>query len=109
MLLTPHLTDAGKSPAIYNTDELQNQFKDFDDKNFNKDVKKGEKYDAEQKLQDERHQVQKEMNEVQREYAAADAKAKAEQDAAAARESTPAAPSDETRIRDRVNQILNEQ
>ena len=91
MLITPHLTDAGKSPAIYNTQELQNQFKDFDDKNFNKYVKKGEKYDAEQKLQDERHQVQKEMNEVQREYAAADAKSKAEQEAAAAREARWAA------------------
>jgi Flp pilus assembly secretin CpaC len=151
MLLTPHLTDAGKSPAIYNPNELLDQFKEFDDKNFNREVKKGEKGDAEAKLQDERHQVQKEMNEVQREYAAADAKAKAEQDAAAAREarraareeaaarqaaraeaaakaqassataapttvakapattSTPTATSDETRIRDRVNQILNEQ
>ena len=151
MLITPHLTDAGKSPAIYNTQELQNQFKDFDDKNFNKYVKKGEKYDAEQKLQDERHQVQKEMNEVQREYAAADAKSKAEQNAAAAREArwaarkaaaakaesaavattptastntapntvtkapaastTPAATSnsDSDRIKNRVNQILNEQ
>lgn len=91
MLLTPHLTDAGKSPAIYDTKSLADQFKDFDDKNFIKDVKKGEKYDAEQKLESERRQVKKEMNQVQQEYAAADAKEKAEREAAAAREARLAA------------------
>ena len=82
MLLTPYLTEAGNSPAIYNEKELQDQFKDFDDKNFNKEVKKGEKADAEAKLKAQQRQVQKEMNEVQKEYQQADAQVKADEAAA---------------------------
>jgi|GEM_PF-21902 len=82
MLLTPYLTEAGNSPAIYNEKELQDQFKDFDDKNFNKAVKKSEKADEEAKIKDQQRQVQKEMKEVEQEYQKADTQSKA--DAAAA-------------------------
>jgi type II secretory pathway component GspD/PulD (secretin) len=113
MLLTPYLSNAGESPAIYNNrgKELEKQFKDFDDENFIKDVKKGEKYDAEQKLKNERARVKNEMTEVQREYAAADAKEA--QDKAALKNSTSSSTAStssttgHTSMRERVDQILN--
>lgn len=114
MLLTPHLTDAGKSPAIYDNRNMEKQFNNFEDKKFIRDVKKGEQYDAERNLQDERRQVQKEMQEVERESAAADAKSKAEQDAALRKQGTGASTSttndsnDSNRMRNRVNAILNQ-
>lgn len=39
MILTPHITEAGASPAIYDTQSLENEFKDFDDNRFLKDIK----------------------------------------------------------------------
>ena len=39
MILTPHITEAGASPAIYDTQSLENEFKDFDDNKFLKDIK----------------------------------------------------------------------
>lgn len=39
MILTPHITEAGVSPAIYDTQSLENEFKDFDDNKFLKDIK----------------------------------------------------------------------
>ncbi len=109
MILTPHLTNAGESPAIYNTQGLLNEFKDYEDKNFIKDVRKGEKYDAEQKLKDKRRQLKKEMAEVEAEYQAANAKKVSSSTAPASSTEKTAADtgSSNNRMRNRVDEILN--
>lgn len=47
MILTPHITEAGESPAIYDMQALENEFKSFDDKDFLKDLKKSERKEQE--------------------------------------------------------------
>ena len=88
MILTPHITEAGASPAIYDTQSLENEFKDFDDNKFLKDIKKSERSQAEAKIKAQQKELAKEMKELQK-----DDKAKAPQSGS---------------MRDRVNQILNE-
>ena len=58
MILTPHITEAGASPAIYDTQSLENEFKDFDDNRFLKDIKKSERSQAENKLNFRRYRMQ---------------------------------------------------
>ena len=91
MILTPHITEAGASPAIYDTQSLENEFKDFDDNRFLKDIKKSERSQAEAKIKAQQKELAKEMKELQKEFG--DDKAKAPQSGS---------------MRDRVNQILNE-
>lgn len=91
MILTPHITEAGASPAIYDTQSLENEFKDFDDNKFLKDIKKSERSQAEAKIKAQQKELAKEMKELQKEFG--DDKAKAPQSGS---------------MRDRVNQILNE-
>lgn len=91
MILTPHITEAGASPAIYDTQSLENEFKDFDDNRFLKDIKKSERSQAEAKIKAQQKELAKEMKELQKEFG--DDKTKAPQSGS---------------MRDRVNQILNE-
>lgn len=91
MILTPHITEAGSSPAIYDTQSLENEFKDFDDNTFLKDLKKSERAQAEAKIKAQQKELDKEMQELQKEFS--DEKAKSPQTGS---------------MRDRVNQILNE-
>ena len=91
MILTPHSTEAGASPAIYDTQSLENEFKDFDDNRFLKDIKKSERSQAEAKIKAQQKELAKEMKELQKEFG--DDKTKAPQSGS---------------MRDRVNQILNE-
>ena len=91
MILTPHITEAGASPAIYDTQSLENEFKDFDDNKFLKDIKKSERSQAEAKIKAQQKELAKEMKELQKEFG--DDKTKAPQSGS---------------MRDRVNQILNE-
>lgn len=92
MILTPHITEAGASPAIYDTQSLENEFKDFDDNKFLKDIKKSDRKQAEAKIKAQQKELDKEMQELQKEFG--DDKAK----------TAPRAGS----IRERVNQIMNE-
>lgn len=91
MILTPHITEAGSSPAIYDTQSLENEFRDFDDNTFLKDIKKSERAQAEAKIKAQQKELDKEMQELQKEFN--DDKAKSPQTGS---------------MRDRVNQILNE-
>lgn len=91
MILTPHITEAGSSPAIYDTQSLENEFRDFDDNTFLKDIKKSERAQAEAKIKAQQKELDKEMQELQKEFN--NEKAKSPQTGA---------------MRDRVNQILNE-
>ncbi|MCC8159427.1 MAG: type II and III secretion system protein [Phascolarctobacterium sp.] len=91
MILTPHITEAGSSPAIYDTQSLENEFRDFDDNTFLKDIKKSERAQAEAKIKAQQKELDKEMQELQKEFS--DDKAKSPQTGS---------------MRDRVNQILNE-
>ncbi|MUU06732.1 MAG: hypothetical protein EP149_03110 [Phascolarctobacterium sp.] len=91
MILTPHITEAGASPAIYDTQSLENEFKDFDDNRFLKDIKKSERSQAEAKIKAQQKELAKEMKELQKEFG--DDKTKAPQSGS---------------MHDRVNQILNE-
>lgn len=70
---------------------LENEFKDFDDNRFLKDIKKSERSQAEAKIKAQQKELAKEMKELQKEFG--DDKAKAPQSGS---------------MRDRVNQILNE-
>ena len=67
MILTPHITEAGASPAIYDTQSLENEFKDFDDNKFLKDIKKSERSQAEAKIKAQQKELAKEMKELQKE------------------------------------------
>lgn len=91
MILTPHITEAGSSPAIYDTQSLENEFRDFDDNTFLKDIKKSERAQAEAKIKAQQKELDKEMQELQKEFS--DDKVKSPQTGS---------------MRDRVNQILNE-
>lgn len=91
MILTPHITEAGSSPAIYDTQSLENEFRDFDDNTFLKDIKKSERAQAEAKIKAQQKELDKEMQELQKEFS--NDKAKSPQTGS---------------MRDRVNQILNE-
>ena len=91
MILTPHITEAGSSPAIYDTQSLENEFRDFDDNTFLKDIKKSERAQAEAKIKAQQKELDKEMQELQKEFS--DDKARSPQTGS---------------MRDRVNQILNE-
>ena len=91
MILTPHITEAGASPAIYDTQSLENEFKDFDDNKFLKDIKKSERSQAEAKIKAQQKELAKEMKELQKEFG--DDKGKGPKSGS---------------MRDRVNQILNE-
>lgn len=68
MILTPHITEAGVSPAIYDTQSLENEFKDFDDNKFLKDLKKSERKQAEAKIRAQQKELDKEMQELQKEF-----------------------------------------
>lgn len=68
MILTPHITEAGVSPAIYDTQSLENEFKDFDDNKFLKDLKKSERRQAEAKIRAQQKELDKEMQELQKEF-----------------------------------------
>lgn len=91
MILTPHITEAGVSPAIYDTQSLENEFKDFDDNKFLKDIKKSERNQAEAKIRAQQKELDKEMRELQKEFGDDTQK-------------TPPKGS----MRDRVNKILSE-
>lgn len=91
MILTPHITEAGVSPAIYDTQSLENEFKDFDDNKFLKDIKKSERSQAEAKIKAQQKELAKEMKELQKEFGDDTQK-------------TPPKGS----MRDRVNKILSE-
>ena len=64
MILTPHITEAGVSPAIYDTQSLENEFKDFDDNRFLKDIKKSERNQAEAKIRAQQKELDKEMRSI---------------------------------------------
>ena len=93
MILTPHITEAGASPAIYDTQSLENEFKDFDDNQFLKDINKSEKSQAEEKLKARQRELDREKAELQKEYSDID------------QQTNTAAPKKGS-MRDRVNQIL---
>ena len=91
MILTPHITEAGVSPAIYDTQSLENEFKDFDDNRFLKDIKKSERNQAEAKIRAQQKELDKEMRELQKEFG----------------DDTQKTPP-KVSMRDRVNKILSE-
>lgn len=92
MILTPHITEAGASPAIYDTQSLENEFKDFDDNKFLKDIKKSDRKQAEAKIKAQQKELDKEMQELQKEFGD-------DKDQTAPRAGS---------MRERVNQIMNE-
>ncbi len=63
IILTPYLTDAGDSPAIYDTSSL-NEFNDFSDKKFIKDIKNDEAKEARTKLNEELEAANKVIKEA---------------------------------------------
>lgn len=89
MILTPHITEAGSSPAIYDMQSLENEFKTFDDNNFLKDIKKSERNQAEAEIRAKQKELDEEMKELRKEFADDNSK--------------------KGSMRDRVNKILAEE
>ncbi len=68
MILTPHITEAGASPAIYDTHSLENEFNGFDDSNFLKEIKKSEHNQEKAKIRAKQKNRVKKLNEQQKKF-----------------------------------------
>ena len=107
LLLTPHVTDSGESPSMYDSraKRMQSQFDNFDSKDFNNEMKRSEASQKEKQLLEEQRKTRKELAEAEKQYGYRDP------DAAKKRAYNPYSDSTKSRehrpsMRERVDRIL---
>jgi len=74
ILLTPHVTESGESPAIYDerSHRLEKQFDNFDSKDFNSEMKRSEANEAETILRNEQRKTRDELAAAESAYGYSD-------------------------------------